>query len=230
MSTDYVIYGTEGSPFVRKVLVTLQEKQLAWTLEEVNVFAPPDWFVEISPARRIPVLRDASLPGTEPEVTLADSSAICGYLERKVPTPALYPSRPRDYGQALWLEEYADTLLAARIGFGLLRTLISAPQKGEAPGLEQARKTVHKDLPPLLDYLEQTLGTRQWFVAEQFGIADIALGAQLMGLVVTRVGIDANRWPNLKRFTDDLFARPSFQARLNAVSHLMPSEPYDLSA
>ena len=61
MATDLVIYGTEGSPFVRKVLVTLDEKGLPWTLEEVNVFDPPEWFVPLSPARRIPVLRDRTI-------------------------------------------------------------------------------------------------------------------------------------------------------------------------
>ncbi|MGI9324810.1 MAG: glutathione S-transferase family protein, partial [Pseudomonadales bacterium] len=102
MAADYVIYGTEGSPFVRKVLVTLQEKQLPWILEEVNVFDPPEWFLAMSPARRIPVLRDRSLVGDDANLTIADSSAICGYIERKVPNPALYPSRAIDYGRALW--------------------------------------------------------------------------------------------------------------------------------
>ncbi len=228
MAADYVIYGTEGSPFVRKVLVTLQEKQLPWTLEEVNVFDPPEWFLSMSPARRIPVLQDRSLAGDDANLTIADSSAICGYIERKVPHPALYPSRASDYGRALWFEEYADTLLAARIGFGLLRTLIAAPQRGEPADLDRAGKTLREDLPPLFDYLNGEIDQREWLVGNTLSIADIAVGAQLMGMRVTRVTIDGERWPDLRRYADTLHSRPSFQDRLQAVAHLMPSEPPQL--
>jgi hypothetical protein len=67
---DLVIYGMEGSPLVRKVQVLL---------------------AEINPAKRIPVLRDRSVGAEGVLGTIPDSSAICAYLERKHPEPALYP-------------------------------------------------------------------------------------------------------------------------------------------
>ncbi|NIP15040.1 MAG: glutathione S-transferase family protein, partial [Pseudomonadales bacterium] len=82
MAADLLIYGTLGSPFVRKVLVMLQEKGIEWELEEVNVFDPPDWFLALSPARRIPVMRDRSIASEGVAGTIADSSAICAYVER----------------------------------------------------------------------------------------------------------------------------------------------------
>ncbi len=226
MAADLLIYGTLGSPFVRKVLVTLQEKGIEWELEEVNVFDPPDWFLELSPARRIPVLRDRSIASEGVEGTLADSSAICGYLERKYPERALYPADAYDYGRALWFEEYADTLVAARIGFGLLRTLISAPARGEPPDLERARKTYHEDLPPIFTYLEGAIGDRPFLVGDRFSIADIALASQLAGMRITRVPIDRGRWPNLADYADRLLARPSFAERLEELAPLMPAEDF----
>lgn len=226
MASDLLIYGTRGSPFVRKVLVTLTEKNLPWELEEVNVFDPPDWFLELSPARRIPVLRDRNVATQGVAGTIADSSAICAYLERISPDPALYPEDPMEYGRALWFEEYADTLVAARIGFGLLRTLVAAPARGEPPDLERARKTYHQDLPPLFSYLEGEIGDREFIVGETFSIADIALASQLAGMRITRVPMDARRWPSLAAYTQRHLARPSFQVRLAELEPMMPDADF----
>ena len=226
MSTDLVVYGTQGSPFVRKVLVTLDEKGLPWELEEVNVFDPPEWFVPLSPARRIPVLRDRAVAASGVAGTIADSSAICAYLDRRHPDSPVYPSDSFDYARALWFEEYADTMLAARIGFGLLRTLISAPAAGKPPDLEAARKTYHETLPPLFDYLEGEIGKRTYLVGERFSIADIATCAQLSGLHLTRVPLDAGRWPNLARYMNTHLERESFAVRLAALAPIMPKEAF----
>ena len=224
--SEFIIYGTEGSPFVRKALVTLAEKGLDWQLEEVNVFDPPEWFRPLSPAKRIPVLRDTTIATQGVAGTIADTSAICAYIERKYPEPALYPADAFEYGRALWFEEYADTMVAARIGFGLLRTLVAAPAMGQPPDLERARKTYHQDLPPLFDYLEGEIGDREFLVGERFSIADIALAAQLAGLRVTRVPLDAGRWPGLAAYADRHLSRPSFTARLEAVAPMMPVEEF----
>ena len=94
--SEIVIYGMHASPFVRKALIAAAEKGIDAELEETSPFAPPDWFLEINPARRIPVMRDHSV-GTEGAAgTLPDSSAICAYLEKKKPEPALYPCKPSD--------------------------------------------------------------------------------------------------------------------------------------
>jgi glutathione S-transferase len=225
--SDLIVYGTEGSPFVRKVLVTLSEKRLDWEFEPVNVFDPPDWFLPLSPAKRIPVLRDTSIATEGVAGTIADTSAICAYIERKFPQPPLYPRDAFDYARALWFEEYADTLVAARIGFGLLRTLIAAPAAGQPPDLERARKTYHQDLPPLFDYLEGEIGEREYLVADRFSIADIALTAQLAGMRVTRVAIDDERWPSLAAYAERHLSRPSFVARLDAVANMMPDADFE---
>jgi glutathione S-transferase len=225
-TTDLVVYGGLGSPFVRKVLVVLEEKGLPWTLEEVNVFDPPEWFLELSPAKRIPVLRDRSIASDGVAGTLADSSAICGYLEQKFPEPALYPTDAYDYGRALWLEEWADTLLAVRIGFGFLRTLMVTRQMGQEPDLERARKTYHQDLPPLFDYLEGVLGNREFAIGESFSIADIALATQLSGMRITRVPMDATRWPGVASYADRILSRPSFASRLEELVPIMPDEAF----
>ena len=67
-----VVYGINASPFVRKVRTALVEKELEYTLEYLNIFAAPDWFEELSPLKRIPILKDLNV---SEDVVIPDSSA-----------------------------------------------------------------------------------------------------------------------------------------------------------
>jgi len=223
MTTDLVIYGLKGSPFVRKVQVLLAEKGVPYDFEMASPFPAPDWFAAISPARRIPVLRDRSI-GTEGAAgTIPDSSVICAYLERKHPRPALYPTGDFDYARALWFEEYADSELAMRVGLGLFRPVVLARFFGKEPDLERARKTVHKDLPPLFDYLEQSIAGREFLVADGLSIADIAVATQFVNFHYAGARLDGARWPSLSAYVDRLHARPSFAACIEGERGLIPA-------
>ena len=70
-----ILYGAPLSPFVRKVDVFLREKGVDFENESVNIMPMPDWFKEISPARRIPVLRDTSVGAEGTAGTIPDSSS-----------------------------------------------------------------------------------------------------------------------------------------------------------
>lgn len=82
--SDLVVYGTPVSPFVRKVEAFLGNQGTAYDFEMINTMDMPDWFIEISPAKRIPVLQDRSIGQEGVPGTIADSSAICAYLEKKL--------------------------------------------------------------------------------------------------------------------------------------------------
>lgn len=53
---SYKLFGTSVSPFVRKVLVYMEEKGISFENEPVNPFAPPENYKEISPLGKIPAL------------------------------------------------------------------------------------------------------------------------------------------------------------------------------
>src|SRR5580704_7636667 len=141
-----IVYGANLSPFVRKVKVVLAEKGLKFDQEQVSPFQPPPNFLEISPLKRIPVLRDTDLP--EPN-TLPDSSAISASLEPTFPTPALYPRDPFQRARAIFYEEYADTILAQTVGPGVFFERIVKKMLRQQPD-EAAVAAVLKDkIPPL---------------------------------------------------------------------------------
>ena len=224
-----ILYGVPLSPFYRKVEMVLGEKGVPFQPEMVNILPMPDWFKEISPARRIPVLRDTEEGEAGVEGTIPDSSAICAYLEEKFPEPALYPQEAFARGRALWYEEYADSEMAGAIGMGIFRPIMFPRFAGKEPDLETARATWKEKLPRLFDYLEGELAGREFLVGEGLSIADIAVGCQFVNLSVVAGLPDAARWPVLVAYAEKLLARPSIAANL-AICRKIVKEPLDLAS
>ena len=206
-----IVYGSNLSPFVRKVRVVLIEKGIEYTLDQINPFRQPPEFAAISPLKQIPVLRDTDQP--EPN-TLPDSSVIADYLERKYPTPSLYPAAPFARARALWFEEYADAGVFPVMGRGLFfERVVKKFQRGVTDQALCAR-TVAESLPPFFDYLESEIRGKSFFVDETYGIADIAVASVMANYRHSGEELDAGRWPRLAAHVAKILARPSFQSVL----------------
>lgn len=215
------VYGANVSPFVRKVRVILAEKNIPYELEQVNVFDPPEWFLEISPLKRIPVVK------VEGHGILPDSSAICAYLEKAYPKPALYPADPFSYARALWYEEYADTDLVHISGPQVFQAIVIRQLMGKEPNIERAKEALTNQLPPLFDYLNQELEGKEYFVDDRFTIADIAVASPFINISYCGYQPDVERWPNLAAFLKRIWERPSVSALIEEESKLF-HKPVDL--
>lgn len=205
---DLVIYGSPVSPFVRKVAAVCIAKGVPYEVEAINVFSPPAWFHDISPMKRIPVLRDRSVAEEGTAGTIADSSAICAFINAKHPEPALYPGDPMALGEALFIEEYADTALAAAGGLGIFRPIFFAVSKGEEPGLDKAREAWANQLPPIFDVLETRLAGRRFFAGNTLSIADITVACVLMQVSLV-AETPLGRWPALEAHFTAMAALPA---------------------
>ena len=200
------LYGIKGSPFVRKALVVLEEKGLSYELETmVSVSPKSPELLALHPMGKIPILRDG-------ELVVPDSSVICAYLERKHPSPALYPADLAEYAKALFLEEYADTAIFAVLIPVLFERVVKRFVFKQPPDEARVAEQLDHQLPPVLDYLESQLPADRDTVLARFTIADAALGAQLGTLTLSGVAIDAARWPRTARYYELLMKRPSFVA------------------
>jgi glutathione S-transferase len=213
-----VVYGSNVSPFVRKVRVVLAEKKQDYTLEPVNPFTPPPEFLTISPLKRIPVLRDTDV--AEPN-TLPDSSIICDYLEHKFPEPALYPKDSFARGRALWFEEYADSIVAATVGTGLFFERVVKRMLRQQPDEAVCQKTLGEKLPPLLDYLNRELMGQEYLVGNTFSIADIAVGSMFVNFAHAGEKVDGGKWTDLAAYIARIHARPSFKTLIDEESPLV---------
>ncbi|KAH7672682.1 Glutathione dehydrogenase (ascorbate) protein [Dioscorea alata] len=70
-------------PFSQRVLLTLEEKKVPYEMKLINVSDKPEWFLEISPEGKVPVLQSH---GGE---WVPDSDVITQIIEEKYPSPSL---------------------------------------------------------------------------------------------------------------------------------------------
>lgn len=232
MTQPYILYGSSLSPFQRKVEAVLALKGVEYECEAVNVMGMPDWYKEISPLARIPSLRDPSIATEGAEGTITDSSAICGYLEKKYPDPIVYPEDPFDHGRALWLEEFADTGMAMAGGMYLFRPILFNLFQGKEPDLDTARETWNEKLPPLWDYLEKYLDGRSHFIGENISIADIAVACQIFQTDMLAGKPDAAKWPALVAHYEAMKGHTCFAGNKAACEKMLAKvvpEKFDLS-
>ena len=120
------LIGAALSPFVRKVRVYLDERGIGFESAHMMPGSDDPEYRKISPLGKIPAYQDD-------QVAISDSSVIIGYLERRHGA-ALYPDDAVELAQALWLEEYADSVEFERFIAGIFFPQIVAPvTSGNAP-------------------------------------------------------------------------------------------------
>lgn len=204
------LYGAILSPFVRKNRIQLVEQGLEYELVSIDPFNQPEWYAEINPLRRVPALKTA-------DGILADSAVIAQYLHDSYPGGNLYGSTPAEAAQVRWLEKFADYELAPLATFTVFRNRLLNPLHGKDCDEPAVSHAMEHGLPPLLAYLEQQLEDKHWFLGEQFSLADIAIGSQLINMAHGGQLIDELQWPNLSSLLSKLSSRHS-------VSALLPGE------
>lgn len=201
------VYGAPLSPFVRKLCLCLLEKGLDYQLEVITPFGQPDWYRELNPLGRIPAFRDG-------ELTLADSSVICQYLEERYPEcPPLYGDGAAQRAQVRWLEKYADYELAPLCTFGVFRNRVLKPSLGHPCDETKVAAALEK-LPGHFDYLQDVLGDAEYLVGTRLTMADLALTCQLINMQHGGETLDATRWPRLAGHYARITARASVQQLL----------------
>ena len=201
------LFGAPLSPFVRKARIVALEKTIEYEYDPRP--SPLGWtegFEKLNPLRRIPAL----LPDeTRPDFAINDSSPICAYFEKLVPTPSLYPDEAQAYGRALWFEELADSGLGEMIGLGCFRPVMFNVFAGKQPDYETADAGFEKLAARLLGYLEKQLDGCEWLAGDAFSIADIAVATQIINLSHASYEISEQRFPNVAAHFARCKNRPS---------------------
>jgi glutathione S-transferase len=112
--TKYLLVSFKTCPWVQRAAIVLREKNVEFEFRHIEPDNRPDWFLAISPHKKVPVLR-------VDEVSLFESNAIAEYLDETV-APRLHPADPvaravnrawTDYiatfAEAVTATAYADT-------------------------------------------------------------------------------------------------------------------------
>src|SRR6201984_2196895 len=78
-------------PYVQRAVIALTEKGVPFERIDIDLASKPDWFLNISPLGKVPVLAVAAEQG---EVALFESSVICEYIEETQGGSKLHPQDP----------------------------------------------------------------------------------------------------------------------------------------
>ena len=199
------VYGASISPFVRKVLLTLEFKGLSFEHEPTSPFAPSPEFLAKSPLGRIPVL-------DHDDLTVPDSSIICRYLEEAFPAVPFYPTSVKDRARASWIEEYADTKLIEIMAAYFFERVVK-PTFLKQPPDEARIANATKEAPKVMAYLE-SITPANGFLFGALTIADASIASMLLNGTYAGFSIDAAQTPKLAAFFERVKATPVFAARL----------------
>jgi glutathione S-transferase len=195
------------SPFCRKVRLALKEKGLACELEVEKFWERRPEFLAMNPAGEVPVL-------VEPDGTvLADSGAICEYLEEVYPAKSLLGRAPVERAEVrrlvAWFDhkfnrEVTDHLLKEKF---LKRFTRSGVTNSDAVRAGLANIRYH------LDYVAYLSERRNWLAGDELSLADLAAAAHLS--VIDYIGDVAwQQAPEAKLWYARIKSRPSFRPLL----------------
>ncbi|MDH5183771.1 MAG: glutathione S-transferase family protein [Gammaproteobacteria bacterium] len=146
-------------PFVQRSVITLLEKGVEFDITYIDLAEPPEWFLQISPLGKVPVLR----VGDE---VLFESAVINDYLD-EVNSPSLHPADPLAKAQNRAWIEFTSNLIIDQY------QLMIAATEEEYHKADEAIRTK-------LRQLEQQLTTGAYFNGEEFSLVDAAIAPVFM--------------------------------------------------
>ncbi|WP_406647442.1 glutathione S-transferase family protein [Aliisedimentitalea scapharcae] len=200
------LYHVPLSPFCRKVRLVLAEKKIEVELVEERYWEKDPDFLRRNPAAKVPVVR---LDGK----MMAESAAICEYLEETRPDPALMPSDPEGRFEVRRLVSWFDDKFHNEVTSKLLYERVNKKVTGEGYPDSRNVKSGAKAVKYHLDYMAWLLDHRRWLAGDQMTLADFAAAAHLSSLDYIS-DVDWNRSEVVKDWYAKIKSRPAFRSIL----------------
>ena len=191
----YLLVSFKTCPWVQRAAIVLREKNIPFEFRHIEPDNRPDWFLAISPHKKVPVLR------VDDTVSLFESNAIAEYLDETI-APRLHPDDPvlRAINRA-WTD-FVPTFASAVTATGYAED-------------EAAYKAAAEKIPLPFERLERALekqGAGPFFNGAKYSLVDAAYAPFLQRYVfldrVKPLGT-IEKFPRLKAWTNALMARPS---------------------
>jgi glutathione S-transferase len=214
------LYHVPLSPFCRKVRLVLAEKKIDVELIEERYWeADPD-FLRRNPAAKVPVLRMGSM-------TLADSMAICEYIEEKHPEPALMPKTAEGRYEVRRLVAWFDDKFHHEVTSKLVYEKVNKKLINSGFPDSRAIKDGSKAIKYHMAYMTWLLDHRRWLAGDSMTLADFAAAAHLSSLDY----IEAVFWKDYETVKDwyaKIKSRPAFRSILaDQVPGFRPHKDYN---
>lgn len=140
-------------PFVQRAVIALKEKRVDFDITYIDLDNPPEWFKEISPFGKVPLLRIG-------DDVLFESAIINEYLDEVYP-PALHPEKPLERAKHRGWIEFGSNLLFDQFKAMMAKDEDSFQQQCEVLGGSFAR-------------LDPVISDGPYFMGERFSLLDTA--------------------------------------------------------
>ncbi|OZG71649.1 glutathione S-transferase [Hahella sp. CCB-MM4] len=109
MNSKITLVSHHLCPYVQRAAILLAEKGIEFERKNVDLSNKPDWFLDISPLGKTPVLLVDSTP-------IFESAVICEYLD-EVYSPALHPKSALEKARHRAWIEFGSSILNEIAGF-----------------------------------------------------------------------------------------------------------------
>lgn len=196
-----------AAPNPRRVRIFLAEKGLEIPTVDVDIMsggARTPEFLARNSLGECPVLE------LDDGTCIAESIAICRYVEALHPTPALFGSTPLEMAQIEMWNRRLELKLSDALGSIALHTFdFFASRVHQMPEMAQAgrERSMH-----LLNWLDGELADgRPWVAGDRFSVADITGMTAMLLSDFTRIAIPDTA-THVARWNAALRARPSWNA------------------
>jgi glutathione S-transferase len=189
MSLELISFKT--CPFVQRTVITLGYKNVAHKITFIDLANPPEWFLELSPMGKVPVLK------VDGEV-LFESAVINEYVD-EITGSELQPKEPLTRAKNRAWIEYASNIL----GTGYMMKM--ARDKG-------VYEKYRSELDSQMQRIENELGDGPWFNGDQFSLADTAFAPVFVHDAVADYRfsvIDFESLPKISAWSKRLLAMPA---------------------
>jgi len=203
--TKYLLVSFETCPWVQRAAIVLREKNIPFEFRHISADNRPDWFLAISPHKKVPVLR------IDDTVSLFESNAIAEYLDETI-APRLHPEDPIQRAVNRAWTDYVPTFADA------------VTATGYASSEDDYNKAAEK-IPVVFDRLEKALekqGSGPFFNGAKFSLVDASYAPFLQRYLfldrVKKLG-HIEKFPRLKAWAEALMKRPSI--------HSFPPEQFE---
>ncbi|MBY0572084.1 MAG: glutathione S-transferase family protein [Undibacterium sp.] len=151
MSKELSLVSFPLCPYVQRVAIVMAEQRIRFERIDIDLARKPNWFLDISPLGKTPVLLVDGSP-------IFESSVICEYLE-DIGSVAMHPSDPFQRAQHRSQMEFGSSILNAIAGFYNAPDQASLALKVQ----EIKRKFAH---------VESILAVGPFFAGESFSMVD----------------------------------------------------------
>lgn len=192
------LYGTDTSPYVRKVRLVVCELGLQERVayHRVDLSDPPQLLRDANPTARVPTLI------TDDGLALFDSPVIAEWLDATFGNHTLLPG---ENTPSRW-----RVLRTQALGDGLLDSATSVRHETQRPAQSQSQSWIEKHIEKVRNALASLNQDTEWRSSDQVDLGQIAV-ASAVGYIRLRFAelLKAGGYPSLVAWYDRFSSRPS---------------------